>query len=136
MVPSCPTSVWERGPTAEIGSFKDLVPLAGFENYESGGWNPYSRNAYTSGIKAGSLNPGTFKRNSGTSSGRVDLTGGFSGHMCNNSGGFDRLENPHQYDLASLSEHSPFPGNKDHRPEAWWAARDKDHRFIRQRFKG
>jgi myo-inositol-1-phosphate synthase len=36
---------------------KDFVPLAGLEDLEFGGWDPYSDDAYTSAMKAGVLDP-------------------------------------------------------------------------------
>ncbi|MGH8958882.1 MAG: inositol-3-phosphate synthase [Acidimicrobiia bacterium] len=36
---------------------KDFVPLAGLEDLEFGGWDPYSDDAYTSAMKAGVLQP-------------------------------------------------------------------------------
>lgn len=36
---------------------KDFVPLAGLDDLEFGGWDPYSDDAYTSAMKAGVLDP-------------------------------------------------------------------------------
>ncbi|REK12247.1 MAG: inositol-3-phosphate synthase [Actinobacteria bacterium] len=36
---------------------KELVPLAGLDDLEFGGWDPYSDDAYTSAMKAGVLDP-------------------------------------------------------------------------------
>jgi myo-inositol-1-phosphate synthase len=36
---------------------KDFVPIAGLEDLEFGGWDPYSDDAYTSAMKAGVLDP-------------------------------------------------------------------------------
>ena len=42
----------ERNPL-----IKDFVPLAGLDDLEFGGWDPYSDDAYTSAMKAGVLDP-------------------------------------------------------------------------------
>ena len=36
---------------------KDFVPLAGLDDLEFGGWDPFSDDAYTSAMKAGVLDP-------------------------------------------------------------------------------
>ncbi|HEY4607492.1 MAG TPA: inositol-3-phosphate synthase, partial [Acidimicrobiia bacterium] len=42
----------ERNPL-----IRDFIPLAGLDDLEFGGWDPYSDDAYTSAMKAGVLDP-------------------------------------------------------------------------------
>ena len=55
--PRCRTYDLARGRTQRNPLIKDFVPLAGLDDLEFGGWDPFSDDAYTSAMKAGVLDP-------------------------------------------------------------------------------
>ena len=80
---------------------KDFVPLAGLDDLEFGGWDPYSDDAYTSAMKAGVLDPRHLERIGDELRSVKPYSAVFSENWVKNLDGVDQVKEGTNYmDLA------------------------------------